>query len=89
YLSIISIAIPFVYLNNLTGVLLNSLRMERITMLTTFLGLIVNVVLNFMLIPQLKIFGAVYSTILTEASLLIFQTIFLIKLRKDNEMTYD
>ncbi|MCX8057671.1 MAG: oligosaccharide flippase family protein, partial [Ignavibacteria bacterium] len=46
YLSIISIAIPFVYLNNLTGVLLNSLRMERITMLTTFLGLIVNVVLN-------------------------------------------
>lgn len=79
YLKLISFAIPFIFLNNFTGILLNSKRLEIITMITTFLGLIINVISNFILIPNLRVYGAVYSTILTEALILITQAMALKK----------
>lgn len=79
YLKLISFAIPFIFLNNFTGILLNSYKLELITMFTTFLGLIINIVSNLILIPEYKILGAVYSTIVTEASIFLLQFFFLIK----------
>lgn len=79
YLKTISIAIPLIFLNNFTGILLNSQRLEKVTMMTTFLGLIINVSSNFILIPRLGIYGAIYSTIITEGTILFSQLFFLIK----------
>lgn len=79
YLKTISFAIPLIFLNNFTGILLNSQRLEKVTMMTTFLGLIINVSSNFILIPRLGIYGAIYSTIITEGTILFSQLFFLIK----------
>lgn len=81
YLKLISLAIPFIFLNNFTGILLNSQRLETITMYTTFIGLIINIVSNLILIPQLKIYGAVYSTIITETSIFLMQALLLLKFK--------
>ncbi len=70
YLKILSFAIPIVFLNNLAGVLLNSIRKEKLNMQITMHGLIVNLVLNIILIPNYRILGAVVSTILTELFIL-------------------
>ncbi len=80
YLKVIAFAIPLIFLNNFTGILLNSQRLEKITMVTTFFGLVINIVSNFLLIPRFEIFGAVYSTIITEGTILLSQLFFLIKL---------
>lgn len=79
YLKTISFAIPLIFLNNFTGILLNSQRLEKVTMMTTFLGLIINISSNFILIPRLGIYGAIYSTIITEGTILFSQLFFLIK----------
>lgn len=81
-LGAISFALPFLFLNNLTGVTLNSMHKEKITMFSTFFGMIVNISLNIYLIPKVGIIGAVVSTILTEMSILIFQLIYLLTLNK-------
>ncbi len=76
-LRLVSFAIPFMFLNNLTGVLLNSIHKEKISMLTTFLGLIINVILNLNLIPVYKLNGAVFATIGTEGFIFLIQGLFI------------
>lgn len=85
-LKLVSFAIPFLFLNNLTGVLLNSIHQEKLTMFTTLGGLIVNVILNFLLIPVYKLNGAVFATIGTETFVFVSQLLFIlfvIKIKKD------
>jgi len=72
-LGIVSFAIPFIFLNNLTGVALNAIHKEKITMISTFIGMIVNISFNLYLIPKIGIFGAVISTIITEWIILVIQ----------------
>lgn len=76
----LSFALPFLFLNNFTGVLLNSSRNEKLTMTTTFIGFIINVTINLILIPKLGIMGAVLSTILTEFFVFIIQAFMLTRL---------
>lgn len=76
----LSFALPFLFLNNFTGVLLNSSRNEKLTMTTTFIGFVINVSINLILIPRLGIMGAVLSTILTEFFVFIIQAFMLTRL---------
>lgn len=66
-------AVPGVFLNNLTGVALNSVRSERTVMVTTSGAFLVNITANIMLIPSHGIAGAAAATIVTEYGLLLSQ----------------
>ena len=79
-LKIFAIGLPFLFLSNLTGTLLNSTRNERYTALSTLLGLIVNIITNIIFIPKFGIIGAVSSNIITEAFVLLFEFLFIKKL---------
>jgi O-antigen/teichoic acid export membrane protein len=79
-LKIFAIGLPFLFLSNLTGTLLNSTRNERYTALSTFFGLIVNIITNIIFIPKFGIIGAVSSNIITEAFVLLFEFLFIKKL---------
>ena len=79
-LKIFAIGLPFLFLSNLTGTLLNSTRNERYTALSTFLGLIVNIITNIIFIQKFGIIGAVSSNIITEAFVLLFEFLFIKKL---------
>jgi len=82
YLKLLSLSIPLVFFNNFTGILLNSFKLERLTMITTFAGLIINLISNLILIPRFNIYGAVYSTIITEGSILMMHVFILIQFKK-------
>lgn len=82
YLASLSFAIPFIFMNNFYGIILNSNNLETKTMLALLCGLILNTTLNILLIPKLKIQGAVISTILTELIVLLFLSYFIFSLTK-------
>jgi O-antigen/teichoic acid export membrane protein len=84
-LGAVSFALPFLFLNNLTGVTLNSIHKENLTMFSTLIGMIVNVSLNFLLIPRFGIFGGVISTIATENLIFVIQLIFNMILMKEDK----
>lgn len=65
-LSLIVVALPAIFLNNFTGVVLNSMRKERQPLVSTAIGALTNVGVNIILIPRFGILGAVIATIVTE-----------------------
>jgi len=77
-LGAVSFALPFIFLNNLTGVTLNSINREKVTMFSTFIGMLVNVATNLLIIPKIGILGAVISTIITEWIILVCQLLAII-----------
>ena len=78
YLKYLVYALPGLFLNNLTGVISNSVRKEKIPMISTGITAIVNVTLNIILIPLYGIWGAVAATIISEYFVFILQSILLI-----------
>lgn len=72
-------AVPGVFLNNLTGVALNSVRSERSVMFTTIGAFLVNIAANLMFIPAAGIMGAAAATIVTEYGLLLSQCVVLLR----------
>lgn len=76
-LGMLAFALPALYLNNFTGVILNSIRREKKAMQSAFWALIVNIGLNILLLPTIGIIGAVIATISTEYSILIIQCFYL------------
>lgn len=79
-LNILAIGLPFLFLSNLTGTILNSARKEKYTAISTFLGMIVNFLMNILLIPKFGIIGAVVTNISTEAFVLILECLLIKKL---------
>lgn len=74
YLKIISIGIIFYFFNNFTGVFLNAYRYEKITVKSTIYALNINILFNIIYIISTKnIYGAIYSSILTELFILLYQ----------------
>lgn len=67
------IALPALFLNNLTGVMLNAVRRERTAMLSALWALIANIGLNILLLPLIGIMGAVVATIAAEYLIVIIQ----------------
>ena len=56
----------FVFVNYFMGFLLNSIDKQGLFTRTIFIGLIINVVLNTVLIPSYGIYGAAFATLATE-----------------------
>lgn len=71
-LKILSLGLIFIILNNLTGVILNSIRREKLQLYGVLSGLSLNIVLNIILLPVLGIVGAAVSTVASELIVLIF-----------------
>lgn len=72
-LQILLFALPFLFLNNLTGVLLNAANYEKPATITVFVGAVFNILLNIAVIPEYGAKGAAYVTIATEAIILALQ----------------
>jgi O-antigen/teichoic acid export membrane protein len=79
---VLSLALPGLFLNNLTGVVLNSIRKERFPLYTTILGMLVNICTNILFIPVFGIYGAVWATILAESIVFLLQAYLLKDLLK-------
>tara|TARA_A100001015_G_scaffold311831_1_gene415841 strand:+ start:5044 stop:6282 length:1239 start_codon:yes stop_codon:yes gene_type:complete len=66
-LEILSLAIPLVFWGYLMTQSLVALDRNRIYLVITSSGLLINVILNFLLIPEYGASGAAFSTVVTEA----------------------
>ena len=73
YLKGLIFAIPGLFLNNLTGVISNSIRKETFPLIGTGIGAMVNISFNIIMVGAIGIWGAVYSTIIAEYLVLIIQ----------------
>ena len=65
-LKILSVALTGLALNNLTGIILNGMGFFKKNMNVTLIGLIINVILNIILIPEYGIAAAAAVTVITE-----------------------
>jgi len=79
YLKYLVFALPGLFFNNLTGVISNSIRMEKIPMISNGLGALIHVTINVILIRIYGLWGAVAATIISEYFVFIFQSILLIR----------
>ncbi len=77
------LALPFLFLNNLTGVTLNSINKEKNAFYYTFIGAGVNILLNVVLLSTIGLMGAVITTIASELLVLLLQFNYLVKLRME------
>jgi O-antigen/teichoic acid export membrane protein len=78
FLKYLVFALPGLFLNNLTGVISNSIRKEKIPMISTGVTAAVNITANIILIPLYGIWGAVVATILSEYFVFILQSVLLV-----------
>jgi O-antigen/teichoic acid export membrane protein len=79
YLKYLVFALPGLFFNNLTGVISNSIRKEKIPMVSNGFGALVHVTTNVILIRFYGLWGAVAATILSEYFVFILQFILLLK----------
>ena len=75
------LALPFLFLNNLTGVTLNSIRKEGFVFYSTIIGASLNILLNVILLNMFGLMGAVITTIVSELLVFLIQFNYLMKLR--------
>ncbi len=80
-LALLSIALPGLFLNNLTGVTLNAINKEKYQAYGTLGGMIVNILLGIIIIYRFGIIGAILSTIATEYVVFLIQLNYLIKMK--------
>jgi O-antigen/teichoic acid export membrane protein len=72
-LKILSFSFFFLSLNNLTGMMVNSLSLNKPNIYILLSGLLINVLMNLFLINKIGIIGAAYSTLITEFVILVCQ----------------
>ncbi|MBU0662297.1 flippase [Candidatus Micrarchaeota archaeon] len=65
-LAILIFATLFVFLNYVNNYLLNSMNREKTALAVLSAGIVVNVFLNFLLIPDYSYIGAAFATLVTE-----------------------
>ncbi|MGB7968174.1 MAG: flippase [Methanobacterium sp.] len=65
-LQILIWAIPLIFINYILGTAINSINKQRETVKTTFIVMILNIVLNVLLLPRYGLIAACYITVLTE-----------------------
>ncbi len=80
-LKLLVIAMPFLFLNNLTGVTLNSIRKEKLAFYSAAIASPINVLLNILLLNVIGIVGAIFSTVLTELLIFLIQLNYIIKVK--------
>ncbi|MGA7837968.1 MAG: oligosaccharide flippase family protein [Ignavibacteriaceae bacterium] len=88
-LVLLIIAIPGLYLNNVTGVILNSIKKERLAMISAFFAFAINSIINIIYLPKIGIMAAVISTIITEYFIFIMQLVLILLVnKKDGKLFY-
>ena len=81
-LIILALALPFLFLNNLTGTTLNSIKKERFVFYSTITGAGINIVLNIILLNTIGLKGAVLTTIVSEFLVFLIQFNYLLKIKR-------
>ena len=81
-LGLLSFALPGLFFNNFTGVMLNSIRQERKAMLSALFAMMVNILINIFFLKQIGIIAAVIATISAEYLILIIQCYYLSKSKR-------
>jgi O-antigen/teichoic acid export membrane protein len=79
YLKYLVFALPGLFFNNLTGVVGNSIRKEKIPMISAGAGAVVHITINVALIRFYGLWGAVAATIISEYFVFFLQFILLLK----------
>jgi|ERR1035437_502041 O-antigen/teichoic acid export membrane protein len=79
YFKYLVFALPGLFFNNLTGVISNSIRKEKIPMISNGFGALIHVTVNIILIRFYGLWGAVAATIISEYFVFILQFILLLK----------
>lgn len=75
----IILALPFLFLNNLTGVILNSIRKEKLAFNSAVFAALFNIIFNIVLLNIIGLPGVIISTILTELLIFLIQLNYLLK----------
>lgn len=70
-LQLLAFGLPFLLMNNITGITLNAMRRDATNTAVIVSAGILNVIMNLYLISEFGIKGAVYSTIITEVLILL------------------
>ena len=78
-LRILSLALIPLFLNNITGIILNSAGREKLQMAGTFTGLIINLLLNLFLLQKISILAAAIATVAAETLVFVIHLHFIIK----------
>ncbi len=78
-LQILIWTIPFLFINGLSGNLLNSINRQLTITKTTSLAAAFNIISNLVLIPRFSLFGSSVATVITEVLLLVILTHILLK----------
>ena len=82
-LKLLVIALPFLFLNNLTGVILNSIKREKNAFYSTMIASLLNVLVNILLLNLIGLVGAVISTIITEILVFLIQLSYILKFKAE------
>ena len=82
FLLLLLIALPGLFFNNFTGVILNSIKLEKIAMYSALIGLILNIIINYYYLKSMGIYAAIIATIITEYSILTIQVLFIVKSKR-------
>ena len=78
-LMLLVFALPLLFLNNLTGVTLNSIKKERFTFYSTLIGAVANIIINLIFLTTIGLKGAAIATIVSEFLVLLLQLNYLLK----------
>lgn len=82
-LKLLVFALPFLFLNNLTGVILNSIKREKLAFYSTMMSSLFNFLINILLLITVGLVGAVISTILTELLVFLIQLYYIMKFKAE------
>jgi len=82
-LSILALAIGFIYIGYLFSFLTSSIDRQNIVMIISFAGMVMNIALNFVLIPVWSYSGAAAATSITE--LMVFMSFYIFIKRRFND----
>ena len=71
-LQILIWSIPIIFINYILGTAINSINKQRDTVKTTFIAMLLNIILNLLLLPKYGLIAACFITVLTELTCFIF-----------------
>ena len=78
-LKVLSLALPFIFINSLLGTSLCTINRQILWTTACGVGMVINILLNFILIPLFAERGAAIATVVTEGTLFFLALFFLYK----------
>ncbi|MBU1118729.1 flippase [Patescibacteria group bacterium] len=76
---LLTFGLGFVFLNFIFSTILNTVNKQKLVAASSFIAMILNIVLNFILIPQFTMYGAAVATIITEFTFCLALALFVHK----------